>query len=113
MDVKDQVQSGIFVCPGQTRHYFKEVRSKAKQPGPPFFFFLRCSRCTALLEQMVYHKADQFGNVTPALHSYILISGRRIPVDSHIYRLIQAEVVKPEAQETPAAATPSLNGTPG
>ncbi len=62
----------VFTCPAGSRHFFKDMRAKSKSAGPPWRFFMRCAKCTAMLCQIVSETADKQGNVMPKTTAWII-----------------------------------------
>lgn len=91
------VESPIFVCGNGSRHFFKELRTKAKVAGPPWYHTMRCKKCTALLVQVITTGQDEKGNIFPKMTAYLLLSGVQVPVPSHCYAVKDAEAVRIES----------------
>lgn len=66
----------ISVCPPGTPHQFKTVRTGLKTQGTHWSFFKTCTRCPAILAQIVNSKADEEGNVTVKASTYLITPGR-------------------------------------
>jgi hypothetical protein len=64
--------SQITVCQLPLKHHFKDMRAKSKQAGPPWFFFMRCVRCTAILQQVITCSTDTGGNNKPGVKIYLI-----------------------------------------
>lgn len=77
----------ITVCPNNVRHHFRDMRSKSKAAGPPWTYFSRCTRCTAMLMQVVGTKQHANGDVVPTMTSYLLTSKGSVPIDSSVERI--------------------------
>jgi hypothetical protein len=59
------------LCPGGTKHRWRELRIKLKKPGPPYEFFMRCRDCNALKVQLVdidvRENGDRFPKITTTI----------------------------------------------
>jgi hypothetical protein len=93
----------ITVCPDNVRHHFRDMRAKSKAAGPPWHFFSRCIRCTAILHQIVSQKIDKQGNITPVSTAFIITSSKPTQIQSRVER------ASPEA--VAAATAPDETGT--
>lgn len=67
---------GIHICPPGTPHSFKAIRSRSSTSGPPWHYFKGCTRCPALLLQVVSVKTDEAENVLPFVSTFVIAPGR-------------------------------------
>ena len=76
-------QSQVWSCPNNTKHFFKDMRGKSHNSSNAWHFFMRCSRCTAILHQIVQeHK--EFGNIIPKVSTFIITAAGTFPLVTKI-----------------------------
>ncbi len=86
----------VYTCPPNVRHFFKDMRAKSKTAGPPWRFFSRCVKCTAILCQIV-SEVTVNGEIMPKTTAWIMTSdGKQQVVDS------TTKKARPQDAEVPA-----------
>ncbi len=86
----------VYTCPPNVRHFFKDMRAKSKTAGPPWRFFSRCVKCTAILVQIV-SEVTVNGDIMPKTTAWIMTSdGKQTAADS------TTKKARPQDAATPA-----------
>lgn len=85
------VESQLHVCAKDSMHFFKDMRSKSRQPGPPWRFWSNCTKCTAKLYTIVSEKVDAQGNITPSAQAWIVARGQHTPVSMGVRKTVPVE----------------------
>ena len=61
----------LKTCPHPANHAFRELRSRHKEPGPPYYLNMRCRHCPALLIQVIQEKKQPNGDILPVVSTFL------------------------------------------